>query len=311
MTMENNERVAAIRRFNRFHTKLVGALDNEILSSKMPLPQVRILYELSIEGAAGTGCASADLARNLNMDPGYLSRLIADLEGKGLIVRNAPEGRGRRKTLFLTESGKKLSAELDAKSALEVADLLLPLNEPQQDLLVQSMISIEDVLGGYKKQSPVVLRPPAAGDLGWIIHRHGALYVTEYGFNNQFEVLVAKIIADYANNHDPLKETCWVAEHRGKVVGSVFVMRQSDTIAKLRLLYVEPETRGLGIGKLLVNTAIGFAKNTGYETLALWTNAQLESARFIYEKAGFQKVSEEPHTMFGKSMVGETWNLTL
>lgn len=311
MPSEKAQRISAVRRFNRFHTKLVGALDNEILSSSMPLPQVRILYELAMADISEHGAASADLARSLNMDPGYLSRLVADLEDKGFLTRKAPEGRGRRKALFLTESGRDLSSKLEIKSSNEVSELLTPLSDEQQDELVRSMETIERLLGGDSMHSPVVVRPPHAGDFGWIIHRHGHLYATEYGFNNSFEALIAKIIADYANAHDATCEACWVAEHRGKVVGSIFVMKQSDQVAKLRLLYVEPDARGLGIGKLLVNTAIQFAKHTGYETMTLWTNAQLESARFIYEKAGFQKVGEEPHAMFGKSMIGETWELKL
>lgn len=309
--MDKAERVATIRRFNRFHTKLVGALDGEILSSKMPLPQVRILYELAMETVTDTGCASADLARSLNMDPGYLSRLVADLEGKGLLIRSAPEGKGRRKALFLTESGRELAAQLSERSAEEVGELLLPLTEQQQDQLVQSMVSIENLLGGQKMQSPVVLRPPVAGDFGWIIHRHGVLYAAEYGLNNRFEALVAKIIGDYANEHDPQRETCWIAEHNGRVVGSIFIMQESTTIAKLRLLYVEPDARGLGIGKLLVNTAMNFARNAGYESMTLWTNAQQESARGIYERAGFQKIREEEHSTFGKNMIGETWDIKL
>lgn len=309
--MDKAERVAAIRRFNRFHTKLVGALDSEILSSKMPLPQVRILYELAMENVTETGCASADLARSLNMDPGYLSRLVADLESKGLLVRSAAQGKGRRKALFLTGTGRDLAAQLAARSADEVAELLQPLSTKQQDQLVQSMITIEELLGGEKKQSPVVLRPPVAGDFGWIVHRHGALYASEYGLNNRFEALVAKIVGDYAEEHDPQKETCWIAEHNGQIVGSIFVMRESTSIAKLRLLYVEPDARGLGIGKLMVNTAMNFARQAGYETMTLWTNAQQESARGIYERAGFQKVREEEHSTFGKNMIGETWETKL
>lgn len=311
MPSEKAERVAAIRRFNRFHTKLVGALDSEILSSKMPLPQVRILYELGTITDAETGCSSADLARGLNMDPGYLSRLVVDLEEKGLLIRSAPEGRGRRKALFLTERGRELSSELEIKSSQEVSELLAPLSDLQQNDLVNSMVMIEKLLGDEQTQSPVILRPPMAGDFGWVIFRHAALYATEYGFNNKFEALVAKIIADYASEHDPNCEACWIAEHKGKVVGSVFVMRQCETTAKLRLLYVEPDARGLGIGKLLVNTAIGFAKNCGYETMTLWTNAELINARTIYEKVGFQKISQEAHSDYGKPMMGETWNLTL
>jgi DNA-binding MarR family transcriptional regulator/GNAT superfamily N-acetyltransferase len=302
------EQIAAIRAFNRFYTRQLGLLDEGVLTSAFSLAEARILYELAHRG----GLTSADLGRDLGLDAGYLSRILSKLEGRRLLTRRPSRSDGRQMVLSLTQAGRKAFAPLDAASRKQIAALLEPLPTGGRDKLVGCMQTVQRLLGGAPEAKvPYVLREPQAGDIGWIIHRQGILYASEYGWNEKFEALVAEIAGDFANSFDPKKERCWVAERDGEVVGSVFVVRETATRAKLRLLYVEPSARGLGIGRRLVDECIRFARAKGYKTLTLWTNDVLVAARRIYQQAGFKLVKEERHYSFGKHLVGQNWDLQL
>lgn len=302
-----SDRIAAVRRFNRFHTRLVGALNEGLLASSFPLVQVRVLYEV----ANSEGVSASDLARRLGLDSGYMSRLIAGLEEKELLARSPAEDNARRLELRLTDRGRAIFAELNEASAKEVAALLAKLSEEEQRQLVGAMARIERLLGERTGAITFILRDPVPGDMGWIVHRHGALYAQEYGWDWTFEALVAEIVADFVKTHDPARERCWVAERESEVVGSVFIVRQDDQVAKLRLLYVEPSARGLGLGRQLVDECLRFARTKRYRRMVLWTNSVLVSARRIYEAAGFQLTAEEPHHSFGCDLVGQTWEREL
>jgi DNA-binding MarR family transcriptional regulator/GNAT superfamily N-acetyltransferase len=301
------DRIAAVRRFNRFHTRLVGALNESLLASPFPLPQVRVLYEI----AHDEGVFATDLARRLDVNPGHLSRLIASLEDAGLVTRAPSEGNGKRLALSLTDQGRETFAGLNTASAQEVAELLAPLPDPDQRRVVGAMATIERLLGGPSEDTTFILRDPVPGDLGWIVHRQAALYAHEYGWDWTFEALVARIAGEFIDNFDPAGERCWVAEREGAIVGSVFVVRQDDETAKLRMLYVEPSARGLGLGRRLVDECLRFAREKGYTRMVLWTNANLHAARRIYETAGFRLTNEEPHHSFGHDLIGQTWELDL
>lgn len=301
-------RIAAVRRFNRFYTRTLGVLREGLLHTPHSPTEARILYEVAKGGLP----TAADLSRGLGLDPGYLSRILASLEQQGLIERTRSEADARQRLLSLTTEGEKAFAVLDTRSREEVRDLLAELSEAEQRRLVEAMRTIEAIIDKELKfANPYVLRPPGPGDMGWVIQRHGALYAEEYGWNQEFEALVARIVADFVSGHDPEKERCWIAEMDGEPVGSVFVVRESDAVAKLRLLLVEPKTRGLGIGRRLVEECIRFAKRTGYQTMTLWTNNVLVPARRLYEKLGFRLVKEEPHRSFGPALIGETWERPL
>ena len=298
--------VAAVRRFNRFHTRLVGALNEHLLASDFSLPQVRILYEIAIARPDAPPSAR-ELGGILRIDVGYLSRLVSGLESQGLIARTPTPENAKRLALTLTEKGRKVFAGLDSASAEEVRALLAPMSQVQRRQLVGAMQRIRRLLGDAGDDRTFILRDPEAGDLGWIAHRHGALYAQEYGWDWTFEALVAEIVGEFAKNFVPGKERCWVAEREGQIIGSVFVVRQNDETAKLRLLYVEAEARGLGLGRRLVDECLRFARAAGYRRVVLWTNDVLVSARRIYEAVGFQLVEEEPHHSFGKNLVGQVW----
>lgn len=301
-------RIEAVRAFNRFITRHIGALNEGLLASSFSLTECRILYEL----AHRPGVTASELGRDLGVDPGYLSRILRAFRERGLVAATAAEGDARRQELTLTAVGSQAFAPLDQRSRDEVAAVLAPLPESDRARLVEAMRTIETLIGDRRPAAPtVVLRPHRPGDLGWIIHRHAALYAREYGWDNSFEALVAEVAAEFIRNFDPDRERCWVAERDGEPVGSVFIVRQDDTTAKLRLLYVEPSARGLGIGRRLVDEAVAFARATGYRRVVLWTNDVLTAARGIYEAAGFTLVASEPHHSFGHDLVGETWSLEL
>ncbi len=301
--------VAAVRRFNRFYTRRIGALDEGLLRSEFSLAEVRVLYEL----AHREGPTAAELGAALAMDAGYLSRLLRGLQRRGLVARTASAEDRRRSHLRLTKRGARVFAGLDARQDAEVAALLDPVPADERGRLLRAMQSIERLLGApaQPEPAPYVLRPPRAGDLGWVVHRHGALYAREYGWDERFEGLVARVVADYVAHHDPRRERCWIAERHGEPVGSIFVVKQSATVAKLRLLLVEPTARGLGIGGRLVDECVRFARDTGYRKLVLWTNSVLAAARRIYEERGFAIVATEEHNHFGVPLVAETWELKL
>src|SRR6266700_1920567 len=302
------ERVAAIRQFNRLFTRQIGVLCEGLLHSPYSLTEARIIFEL----AQRVSLTASDLCRELGLDAGYLSRLIAKLEQQGLIEKVRSETDGRQRILRLTGEGEKAFALLDRRSWDEVAEMLSELSEGDQQRLLKAMDTIEGIFDkGLKYAEPFFLRPHESGDMGWVTHRHGVLYAEEYGWDERFEALVAQIVADVINNFNPERERCWIAEMNGEIVGSVFVVQASETVAKLRLLLVEPKACSLGLGSRLVEECIRFARRRGYHRLMLWTNSVLVEARHIYEKTGFKLVAQEAHHSFGHDLIGETWELLL
>ncbi|MER8632375.1 bifunctional helix-turn-helix transcriptional regulator/GNAT family N-acetyltransferase [Mesorhizobium opportunistum] len=304
----NKELIDAVRAFNRFYTRQIGLLDEGLLKSPFSLTEARVLYEL----AHRDGLVASDLVRDLGLDPGYVSRLLKKFEERGMVERAATEADARRASITLTPAGKDAFAPLNQDSHDQVSALLDRLVPADQDRLVKAMRIVQDLLGHKPEPGvPYILRPLQVGDIGWITRRQGMLYTQEYGWDETYEALVAEILAAFVKSFDPKWERAWVAEREGEVVGSVFIVRKSDHVAKLRLLYVEPSARGLGIGKRLVEECIGFARAKGYKTLTLWTNDILSAARHIYQAAGFQLTEEERHHSFGKDLVGQNWNLEL
>jgi DNA-binding MarR family transcriptional regulator/GNAT superfamily N-acetyltransferase len=300
--------VSAVRRFSRFYTRQLGLLDEGLLKSDFSLTEARVLYEL----AHCTAATASDLCSDLGLDAGYLSRILKAFDQRGLIARSASPHDGRQTLIALTEAGRAAFDPLDRASQNDVRSMLSPLSPEDTRNLTHAMGTIERLLGHHAPPSvPFILRPHQLGDIGWITHRQGILYAQEFGWDETYEVLVAEILAGLVKTFDPRHERSWIAERKDEVVGSVFVVRASDSIAKLRLLYVEPSARGLGIGRRLVDACIGFARERGYATLTLWTNDVLLAARHIYQTAGFSCVVREPHHSFGKDLVGETWQLTL
>jgi len=301
-------RVAAVRSFNRFFTRKIGVLREGLLHTPYSLTEARILFEIAHRDEA----TASDLSPELGLDPGYLSRILSGLERRGLIEKTPSETDARKRLLSLTPEGRDAFSLLDARSREEVAELLGELSEGEQRRLFEAMRTIEGILSeGFKFSELFFLRTQEPGDMGWVVQRHGELYFREYGWDERFEALVARIVADFVDGYDPAKERCWIAEMEGERVGCVFCVRESDTVAKLRLLLVEPRARGLGLGDRLVEECIRFAKSRGYEKLTLWTNSVLDAARHIYEEKGFELVEEEAHHSFGKDLVGQNWELEL
>jgi DNA-binding MarR family transcriptional regulator/GNAT superfamily N-acetyltransferase len=301
-------RVEAIRRFNRLFTRRIGVLREGLLHSSYSLTEARVLFEL----ANREKLSASELVRELGLDPGYMSRTLGGLERQGLVEKVRSETDGRRRILSLTAEGEEAFEVLDSRSREEVSEMLGALSEEEQRRLLEAMRTIEGIFEkGLKFSEPFVLRPHEPGDMGWVIHRHGVLYAAEYGWDERFEALVARIVAGFIDGYDPKKERCWIAEMGGDRVGCVFVVKASDTVAKLRLLLVEPEARGVGLGSRLVEECIRFARNRGYEKLTLWTNSVLDAARHIYEEHGFVLVEEEEHHSFGHDLVGQNWELAL
>lgn len=301
-------RIQAVRHFNRFFTRHIGVLREGLLHSPYSLTEARVLYEL----AHHDDLTATALGRELGLDQGYLSRILARFDQLGLIDRVRDEADGRQRLLRLTSIGYEAFAPLNQRARDEVAELLAELGEAEQQRLLEAMETIENLFhDGLKYAEPIVLRPHEPGDMGWVIHRHGVLYAQEYGWDERFEALVAQICADFINHFQPERERCWIAEMNGEAVGSVFVVQASETDAKLRMLLVEPKARGMGLGKRLVQECIRFARRVGYQRMILWTNDVLIEARSIYEKAGFHCIEREPHHSFGHDMVGETWVLEL
>lgn len=303
------ERVDAVRRFNRFYTRKIGVLHEGLLGSPLSLTEGRVLYEL----AQREPTRAATLAVELALDPGYLSRILGGFEKLGLLEKRPSEEDGRQVILALSDRGREMFATINARSRDEIAAMLAPLNGTDQDRLVKALETAETLLAGERKagRPSYILRPQEPGDIGWIIHRHGVLYADEYGLDMRFEALVARIAAAFIENFDARQERCWIAERDGEIAGSVLLVKDSEEIAKLRLLYVEPRARGFGIGSRLVSECVGFARRAGYRKITLWTNDVLVSARRIYEAAGFRLVREEPHHSFGRDLVGQYWELQL
>ena len=309
-------RIATIRRFNRFYTGRIGVLHEGLLDSNFTLTESRLLWEL----AHRERLTASELARTLDLDAGYLSRLLSGFKARGLIKSTRSKNDARHQHLSLTAAGKRAFAPLDARSHAEVSALLAPLQEVQQQQLLASMASIERLLGEpAPRAAPFQLRAHRAGDIGWVIARHGALYAQEYGWDMGFEALVARIAADFIERFDPVREACWIAERDAAPIGSVFLVQARDEIthaaidgsAQLRMLLVEPSARGLGLGVRLVDECTQFARRVGYRKIVLWTNASLLAARGIYRKAGYVLTHSEPHHSFGHDLIGETWELAL
>jgi DNA-binding MarR family transcriptional regulator/GNAT superfamily N-acetyltransferase len=298
-------RVAAMRAFTRFYTAIMGVLAEGLLFTPYSVAEARIIFELAQRDEAGL----ADLRRELRIDAGYMSRITARLESDGLVTRRRDAGDARRQVLALTDAGRVVFDDLDRRSAEQVAGLLSGLDDATQRDVVAAMDTIRAALGGpAPTPAPaVVLRPPRAGDLGWVVARHGALYAAEYGWDAGFEALVARIVADFVDAGDPQRQAAWIAELDGEPVGCVFCVARDETTAQLRILLVEPSARGLGIGGRLVDECLRFARSAGYRSIVLWTNDVLVSARRIYEAAGFRLVEEEPHHSFSRDLVGQYW----
>jgi len=301
-------RVAAVREFNRFYTSRIGVLDEGYLSSRFSVTEVRVLYELAHRGSA----TASELGRDLGIDAGYLSRILRGFARRGVLARSAAKDDARKSILRLTSRGRSTVAPLEARAREQIGTMLDHVPAAEQDRLVSSMRTIERGLRPGPRATPKVsLRSNRPGDMGWVVERHGALYWEEYGWDESFEALVADIVAKFITHLDPKRERCWIAEVDGTRVGCVFCVKKSKTVAKLRLLLVDPPARGLGVGSRLVDECIRFARAAGYRDLVLWTNDVLVAARRIYERAGFELVESERHTSFGKKLVGQNWRLRL
>lgn len=302
------QQVAAVREFNRSYTRQIGVLNREFLDSPFSLAEVRVLLELYYHDAS----TASTIGQALGLDAGYLSRILRGFARRGLIARESSPTDGRQRLLRLSKAGRKAFEEVEEKQRAAVREMLAPLSAATLPTLIGSMQKIEQLLGlAAATATPYTLRPHRSGDMGWIIHRQGILYDEEYGWDERFEALVAEICANYIKNEDPKRERCWVAERDGEIVGAIFCVARSKTIAQLRLLYVEPSARGLGIGSRLVEECIRFAQRAGYRKMMLWTNDVLHSARKIYEAKGFKLVEEEKHHSFGRDLVAQTWELDL
>ena len=302
------QRVEAIRRFNRFYTRQIGVLTEGLLDSTFSLTEARVIYEL----AHHEQTTASALGDELGLDAGYLSRILQSFKKRGLTDTQPTQADRRQRILRLTQAGQDAFAVLNTRSAHQIETMLRRVAPDEQQRLVAAMCSIEEILGAPPEhKAPYILRPHQPGDMGWVVYRHGVLYAAEYGWDEHFEALVASVVAQFIQNYDPKRERCWIAEMHGEIVGSVFLVNQSDSVAKLRLLLVEPKARGLGIGTRLVAECIRLARRLGYTTLTLWTNSVLLAARHIYVQAGFKLVKEEPHHSFGHDLIGETWELAL
>lgn len=299
--------IAAVRRFSRFYTRSLGLIGEGLLGSPYSMAEARVIYEI----ANRDGPSARDLIRDLGLDAGYLSRILKRLEEQGLVARTADPADARSSRLALTTEGRDAFAALDTASRTQVGALLAPLGEGDRARLVGALSTVEALLGPAKASGEIVIRRHRPGDMGAVISGHARLYHEEYGWDVTFEALVAEIAAKFITGHDPARERAFIAEHAGEVVGSAFIVRDTDETAKLRLVYVERRMRGTGLGKRLVSEAIAFARACGYRRLTLWTNDILHAARRIYEAEGFQLVSEEQHRSFGKDLVGQYWELEL
>jgi DNA-binding MarR family transcriptional regulator/GNAT superfamily N-acetyltransferase len=304
------ERVAAVRAFNRFYTKRIGVLHDHFLRTSHSLAEGRVLYELGQRDVTDV----ADLRRALEIDAGFLSRLLARLERRGLIARERSQDDGRRQRARLTPDGAAAFADLDRRSEEEIGALLERLGEEGQRRLVAAIDAVRNVLEDHEDRprgEAFVLRPPHSGDYGWIVSRHGALYAQEYGWDESMEAFIARIVADYVEHRDPRREAGWIAEVDGERVGCVLCVRKDDDTAQLRLLLVEPRARGMGIGARLIDECLRFARRAGYRRITLWTNDVLHDARRLYERAGFRLEHSAPHHSFGKDLVEQTWSREL
>jgi DNA-binding MarR family transcriptional regulator/GNAT superfamily N-acetyltransferase len=303
-----DQRVGAVRHFNRVYTQRIGVLQDGFLHTPFSLAEARVLYEL----ARREKPTATDIATELGLDHGYLSRILRGFSERGFVTKTASPNDRRQSLLSLTAKGRMAFAPLDQGSQTEVAAMIGKLSAGDQDRVVAAMRTIETLLAETPSSDvPYILRPPRPGDMGWIASRHGALYGEEYGWDGQLEALCAEIVAAFVRNFDAKRERCWIAERDGENVGSVMLVKDSDEVARLRLLLVEPKARGLGIGARLVDECVRFAREARYKKVTLWTHSVLTTARHIYEQAGFKLVKSWTHDEFGKELTGETWDLEL
>ncbi len=300
--------IDSVRRFNRFYTHKIGVLNSGLLDSPFSLTEGRVLYELAHRPAV----TASELCHDLGLDAGYLSRILARFTRQQLVKRTHSKTDARQHHLQLTSKGRTQFTDLDRRSSAQASELIGHLSRANQAQLITHLDAVRHLLASTDAKKPAVtLRPPQAGEFGWVVQRHGALYTHEYGWNAEFEGLVARIVAEFVEHFDPPREHCWIAELDGHPVGCIFLVRESDTVGKLRLLLVEPSARGCGVGKKLVEACLQFARDAGYQKVILWTNSVLAAARHIYERAGFRLVASEPHHSFGVDLVGQTWELPL
>jgi DNA-binding MarR family transcriptional regulator/N-acetylglutamate synthase-like GNAT family acetyltransferase len=301
--------IEAVRHFNRFYTRQLGILNEGLLASAFSLTEARVLYEL----ANRERTTATELGTELGLDAGYLSRTVSNFEKRKLLRREASGKDARQSILSLTARGRKEFEKVNLLANKQIAGLLNDLSPGEQNVLLTAMRSIEQLLTQKSKAQTFsyILRLPQPGDFGWVVQSNGTLYAQEYGWDQSYEALVAQIVADFVKNYDPQKERCWIAEKDGENVGCVFLVKESESVGRLRLLIVDPKARGLGIGKRLVDECTRFARLAGYQKITLWTNSVLISARGIYQKAGYKLVKSETHRSFGKELVGETWELKL
>jgi DNA-binding MarR family transcriptional regulator/N-acetylglutamate synthase-like GNAT family acetyltransferase len=303
-----DRRIAAVRRFNRFYTQKLGVLSEGFLNTPFSLTEARVLHAL----AHRDGATATWLGRELDLDAGYLSRILRDFERQGLITRQQSPQDGRQTLISLNADGREAFEPLDRGSHTAVGNLLAPLAEAEQDRLTGAMRTIATLLGDASETRPAfILRAHRPGDMGWVTARHGVLYHEEYGLNHKMEAYVAEVVAKFLREFDPAYEHCWIAEQDGTPIGSVFIVKESDEVARLRLLIVEPKARGLRVGRTLVEECIRFARRAGYSEIVLWTHSILTAARRIYAAVGLEIVETETHDEFGPELVGETWRLRL
>jgi DNA-binding MarR family transcriptional regulator/GNAT superfamily N-acetyltransferase len=302
------QRIDAVRGFNRFYTRRIGVLQHGYLHSDYSLAEVRVLYEL----AQRDRCTANELCRELDLDAGYLSRIVHGFLRRGLLDKTKSQRDGRQSWLSLTPDGRAAFEPLQDSARAQIGALLAALPDAAQAELVTALHKIEALLAARPlADPPFVVRDHRSGDMGWVVQRHGVLYAQEYGFDEHFEALVASIVAKFVEHEDPRRERCWIAARGGAPVGCVFLVKASQTVGKLRLFLVEPEARGLGIGTRLVDELLVFARSAGYRKIRLWTQSNLLAARHVYAKAGFSKVDEEPHHSFSQDLIAETWELRL
>lgn len=317
MSTVSATQIARVRAFNRDYTRRIGVLSEGLLDSPYSLTEVRVMYEI----AHRSGVTAGELAEGLDLDRGYLSRMLKGFETKKLLVRSKAPEDGRRQHLRMTPAGMRVFAPLEKRSQEQVRGMLTSLDEERRGVLLTAMATIQNALGESPSQkgqpekgrSPrqLTLRGHRPGDMGWVVQRHGEIYHQEYGWNEEFEALVAEIAAEFVRKLDVTRERCWIAEHDGRRVGCIFLVAKDATTAKLRLLLVEPDARGLGVGRKLVAECVRFARVAGYRKIVLWTQETLTAARHLYSEAGFVKTAREPHSSFGHDLVGETWEREL
>jgi DNA-binding MarR family transcriptional regulator/GNAT superfamily N-acetyltransferase len=309
-TPHRNQRIAAARRFNRFYTRQIGVLRKNFLDSPYSLGEARVIYEI----ASDTAPTASDIGRALDLDAGYLSRVLRNFERRGLVERKVSQRDARQSHLALSSRGRKAFKVLDDLSQRDIGTMLDKLSPSDQSRLIEAMHTIETLLEPAAQPAPAKqrgykLREPVPGDFGWIVKRHAELYAQEYEWREPFEGVCAQIVADYLNNHDAKRERCWIAEMDGENVGCIFVAKETDEVARIRLLLVDPKARGLGLGAKLTEEAVRFARDAGYKKMTLWTHSVLKAARHIYQKSGFRLMRTEQHKSWGQPVVSEHWDL--